>query len=66
MGLQLNKEVGSLYTDEQGGRVILSWEAGSVGEQSLGNKHPGKENYGGHFLYTLSIPVPGEAFVITL
>lgn len=30
-------------------------EAVSVGKQSLGNKYPWGESYGGHFLYTLSI-----------
>lgn len=62
--VQLNREMGLLHTTKQGGRVILSWEASSVGEQSLGSKHPGKDD--GRFLYTLSISVPEEGFVILL
>lgn len=39
---QLNREAELLHTAEQGDRVILV-EAVSIGEQSLGNKHPGEK-----------------------
>lgn len=42
--IQTNKEVGLLYTADQGGRFCR--------EQSSDHKHPGSGRYSGHFLQT--------------
>lgn len=58
--VQLNREVGLLHTAEQGGRVILSWEAGSIGEQSLGNKHPERKRWWTFSVYIINICARGR------